>query len=806
MAANFLAQHLVPRLLRVCLLALGVCGFAAAEAQSALLTFEGLSQNQPVGAFYSAQGITFSANATALTSSAAFNIPSPPTIAYWPTGAGIVVDVSSGYVALSLYYINGGDPGSLTAYSGANGTGTVVGTVPLPVTAGYGDWLQVGPALSATARSFVVNGTAGFLAIDNVSLTLATAPSVTTLAAGSVSFSSAMLNASVNPNGLATTGFFRYGTDPTLTAGTTTAGQALGSGTSAGPVSQAVSGLLPHALYYFRASATNSLGTTSDGILSFNTLDRAPVANDDFFPAPVTAPPFTFDVLANDSDPDGDARTITAVTNGAHGTVTTDGATVAYTPGGGYHGNDTFTYTISDGFGMTATASVTIFLAPDVVTGAATSVLPTAAVLHGTVNPRDLSTDVAFEIATNPAMTGAVTTSSQNIGSGFADVVVTFPVTGLVPNTTYYYRVAATSSAGTARGEVHSFLTPVIAWGGAGANAGEGILDATRIPADTFTPVPAPVVFTNVAGQGYDISTTTYRLGATGPATFPATTEGNPAWFFQGTAPNNSGYAAFTFRFFQTGTTNPTGVLGIHLRLEDAETNERFANFSYWDAIGNKITVPFTDSLFTYSNPPSYFNNGYGVVNGAGYEGGTQTGKWIDIDLSLRAISGFELLSHRQTSSAGSVVMTGWGGGPLPMNVWRQAQFGASWTVDSISGDFADPNGDSIINLLAYAFGIAPLGPTSGGLPVVGLSGGYLTITFTRPLSVTDLTYRVEVSADMLTWLPGSTYASSGDVPSNANSTQLSRTVGATTETIVVRDNIPVGSGSRYIRVRVTRP
>ena len=442
---------------------------------------------------------------------------------------------------------------------------------------------------------------------------------------------------------------------------------------------------------------------------------------------------------------------------------------------------------------------------PVVVTLAATSILPTGAVLNGTANPNDLSTDAAFEIAINPAMTGAVVTSSQNIGNGFAAVPVSFPVTGLASNTTYYFRIIATNAAGTSYGTVYSFLTPVIVWGGAGANAGTGILDATRIPADTFTPVPSPLVFTNVAGHGYDISTTTYRLGAVGPATFPATVAGSPAWFFQGSAPNNSSYSAFTFRFFKTGTSNPVGVTGIRFRIEDAETGERFANFSYWDAIGNKITVPFTDSMFVYSNTPTYFNNGYGVINGAGYEGGTQTGKWIDIDLSLRAISGFELLSHRQTSSAGSVIMTGWGGGPQPMNVWRQAQFGGSWTDDSISGDFADPNRDGVINLLAYAFGIPPLGRTSGGLPVVSLSGGYLTVAFNRPLSVTDLTYLVEVSSDMTTWLAGSSYSSAGDVPANVNTTQLSRTADATTETLVVRDNTPA-SGSRYIRVRVTRP
>ena len=54
-------------------------------------------------------------------------------------------------------------------------------------------------------------------------------------------------------------------------------------------------------------------------------------------------------VLANDSDPDNDPLTITAVTQPAHGTVTNTNTVATYTPATGYLGLDSFTYTISDG-------------------------------------------------------------------------------------------------------------------------------------------------------------------------------------------------------------------------------------------------------------------------------------------------------------------------------------------------------------------------------------------------------------------------------------------------------------------------
>jgi hypothetical protein len=56
-----------------------------------------------------------------------------------------------------------------------------------------------------------------------------------------------------------------------------------------------------------------------------------------------------------------------------------------------------------------------------------------------------------------------------------------------------------------------------------------------------------------------------------------------------------------------------------------------------------------------------------------------------------------------------------------------------------------------------------------------------------------------------VTWLPGSKYSPTGDIPSNANTTQLSRTPAGLQEVIVVRDNVLFGGGPRYIRVRVTR-
>jgi len=61
----------------------------------------------------------------------------------------------------------------------------------------------------------------------------------------------------------------------------------------------------------------------------------------------------------------GDAATlhITAVTQGSHGIVSTDSTHVTYTGTGGDSGTDSFTYTVSDRYGGTAVATVTVRLA-----------------------------------------------------------------------------------------------------------------------------------------------------------------------------------------------------------------------------------------------------------------------------------------------------------------------------------------------------------------------------------------------------------------------------------------------------------
>jgi len=67
-------------------------------------------------------------------------------------------------------------------------------------------------------------------------------------------------------------------------------------------------------------------------------------------------------LLANDSDPDGDAVSITSVSPASTqgGTVSLTGQTILFSAAAGFAGDDTFTYVLSDARGASVTGSVTV--------------------------------------------------------------------------------------------------------------------------------------------------------------------------------------------------------------------------------------------------------------------------------------------------------------------------------------------------------------------------------------------------------------------------------------------------------------
>ncbi len=92
--------------------------------------------------------------------------------------------------------------------------------------------------------------------------------------------------------------------------------------------------------------------------------NRDPVAVNDSAAMDEDGAPILIAVLANDSDPDNDPLTITGVGTPANGTAVIVGNQVRFTPNANFNGTNTFSYSISDGRGGTASALITVTVRP----------------------------------------------------------------------------------------------------------------------------------------------------------------------------------------------------------------------------------------------------------------------------------------------------------------------------------------------------------------------------------------------------------------------------------------------------------
>lgn len=184
------------------------------------------------------------------------------------------------------------------------------------------------------------------------------APTVTTLPAINITLTSATLNGRVSSNGSTTSLFFERSDRPGENQWIVATPSSAPSGASDVTFSTTLSELRPHTTYSFRAIGKNSIGTSLGPLVNFTTSNTPPVATPFSFHSP--SKDLTFDLQSNVSDADGDKLTIVSVTGASFGTATTNGSTIHYVGGPTFTGIDTLTYTVSDGFGGTASANITL--------------------------------------------------------------------------------------------------------------------------------------------------------------------------------------------------------------------------------------------------------------------------------------------------------------------------------------------------------------------------------------------------------------------------------------------------------------
>ena len=125
--------------------------------------------------------------------------------------------------------------------------------------------------------------------------------------------------------------------------------------------------------------------------------------------------------------------------------------------------NETFTLGLSNPLNATitaGTATITITdddTAPTATTLPASAITETGATLNGQANPNGKQTTVRFDYGTTTSYGNQ--TTNQVIPAGLSPVATNAPLASLQADTTYHYRLVATSAAGTSTGADTTFTT-----------------------------------------------------------------------------------------------------------------------------------------------------------------------------------------------------------------------------------------------------------------------------------------------------------------------------------------------------------
>ena len=298
---------------------------------------------------------------------------------------------------------------------------------------------------------------------------------VTTAAATAIARDGAMLNGSLEPNGVEAHYYFEWGGDTSYGNMTPAPpGTSAGAGSGATPATAGLTGLTPATSYHFRLVAENSQGITYGPDMSFETLP-AVIGIQAQDPSGVSQTGLTLNAKL---DPDG---------HDTHyyfewGTTTSYGATTSAPPGpeAGSAGSGTTTVSAaltdlespgeyhyrlvaSNSFGTTYGSDQVALTLPPLLPGvsetSASEVTPTTALLGAGIDPGYGPTIYRFQYGTSTTYE-ASTNTSEPVGSDHSVHPVSVKVTELTPGTTYHYRAIAINYSGVTRGPDQVLVTP----------------------------------------------------------------------------------------------------------------------------------------------------------------------------------------------------------------------------------------------------------------------------------------------------------------------------------------------------------
>ena len=344
-----------------------------------------------------------------------------------------------------------------------NGTGTATFTSTIS---------GLTPVTSYYVRAYATNSAGTSYGQEVVFTTLAIQPTLTTTVASAITSSTASSGGAISSDGGATITAkgvcWSTSTNPTIALTTKT-----NDGTGTATFTSSISSLTPGTMYYVRAYATNSVGTSYGNEITFSALALIPTLTTTSASSITSSTASSGGAISSDggaiitakgvcwSTSPNPTTALTTKTNNGTGTATYSSNINVLIPGTIYYARAYATNSVGTAYGQEVIFT-TLAILPTITTEVASSISITTANSGGTISNDGGATitdrGIVWSTITNPSIVSNQGLTSNGTGIG----AFTSNMTSLTHNTTYYVRAYATNSVGTAYGQEIVFITSQI--------------------------------------------------------------------------------------------------------------------------------------------------------------------------------------------------------------------------------------------------------------------------------------------------------------------------------------------------------
>jgi len=162
---------------------------ASPAVASTTLTFEGIPNETPVGAFYGPDYVFSPATLALIDSDAGgdgnfANEPSPNTIMFFLDANNAILNVTNGFTDGFSFFYSSSTAATINVYDALNGTGNIIASINLAAqgfnnctgdpNGSFCNWSPIGVNFAGTAYSINFGGTANQTGYDNITFGSAT--------------------------------------------------------------------------------------------------------------------------------------------------------------------------------------------------------------------------------------------------------------------------------------------------------------------------------------------------------------------------------------------------------------------------------------------------------------------------------------------------------------------------------------------------------------------------------------------------------------------------------------------------------